>query len=157
MRRGVAGDDHDSEGVMNCELSPTGRAESGRYEFTCLACGLPYWSKRQEPWKIRRPCGHHAGTFPPPPLKPPLPSLRKRLANFTVAAIKHVIAGAPTCDDETIAARLAVCRTCEKFRPDENNPEIGACALCGCPASDLLPRFISKLAWADQTCPLDKW
>lgn len=142
---------------MNCDLTPTGRTESGRYEFTCHTCGLPYWSTRQEPWKIHRPCGRKAGTTLPQNFMPPLPSLRKRLANFTVAAIQHVIAGAPTCDDETIAARLAVCRGCEKFRPDENNPAIGACSMCGCPSSDLLPRFISKIAWADQKCPLDNW
>lgn len=91
------------------------------------------------------------------PDKPKLPPLRTRLANFSKAAISHVTAGAPTCSDEQIAERLSICRTCDQFKPDADNPEIGACGKCGCPVSDLLPKFVSKLAWADQHCPLEKW
>ncbi|HTM54977.1 MAG TPA: hypothetical protein VL175_13170 [Pirellulales bacterium] len=40
---------------------------------------------------------------------------------------------------------------------DDKNPDIGACSQCGCPANDRLPKFVSKLAWADQECPVGKW
>jgi len=40
---------------------------------------------------------------------------------------------------------------------DEKNPELGTCSQCGCPANDRLPKFVSKLAWADQECPMGRW
>ena len=86
-----------------------------------------------------------------------LPPMRERLANFTLAAIRHATSGMPTCTDEQIAERISVCRGCDKFLPEPSNPEIGACTECGCPVSDQLSKFVSKIAWADQRCPLEKW
>jgi hypothetical protein len=67
----------------------------------------------------------------------------------SLAAICHATAGAPTCTHEQIQERIAICRSCEHFSSDPYKPEIGACSQCGCPASDRLPKFVSKLAWAD--------
>lgn len=88
---------------------------------------------------------------------PAIPPLRKRLLNFTAAAIGHAIAGFPSCTDDQIQERLTICRACEHFIPDQKKPDIGGCSQCGCPASDRLPKFVSKLAWADQECPVGKW
>lgn len=73
------------------------------------------------------------------------PSLLRKAANFGVAAISHAMKGNPTCTQEQIDARLAICATCE----DNVN---GECRECGCP----LVReriYLSKVAWADQSCP----
>jgi hypothetical protein len=88
----------------------------------------------------------------------PAPRLFKRLANFTLAAIRHLGAGSPTCDQATIDARLAICRECEWYRPDAENPELGTCAHadCGC-ALGREEKFLNKLAWADEACPLGRW
>jgi hypothetical protein len=40
---------------------------------------------------------------------------------------------------------------------DESNLDMAACSQFGCPANGRLPKFASKLAWADQQCPLGKW
>ena len=57
--------------------------------------------------------------------------------------------GAPTCTQEQIDDRLAICNSCERFNGS-------VCSLCGCPVNRE-QRFRNKLAWADQRCPLGKW
>lgn len=73
----------------------------------------------------------------------------QKAKNFAAATAKHVAAGAPTCTDEEIVRRHDICMACE-FLVD------GACAKCGCPIKRE-KAFISKLAWADQGCPIGKW
>lgn len=98
----------------------------------------------------------------PSPVRPKAesagPSFAKRLVNFSLAAIKHVMASMPTCTEEEISHRYAVCRGCELYRPSEDNPDVGRCLhkTCGCTVSQE-SRFVSKLAWRDQDCPLGKW
>lgn len=68
------------------------------------------------------------------------------------------MSGAPTCTLEQIDERDSICRGCEIYQPDPETPEIGACthSSCGCPVTRK-DKFVSKLAWADQECPLGKW
>jgi hypothetical protein len=75
--------------------------------------------------------------------------LFQKVINFAAAAAKHVAAGAPRCTDEQIAARHDICLGCEHYHG-------GACSQCGCPVSRE-KNLISKLAWADQSCPVGKW
>lgn len=92
------------------------------------------------------------------PRGPILPPLHKRLANFTRAAIEHAKAGSPTCTQEQIDERHGICMACDIYLPSVDNPAIGNCthSSCGCPVTRL-DKFVSKLAWADQECPLGKW
>ena len=92
------------------------------------------------------------------PPRPPAPSIFKKMARFSVDAIKHVAAGSPTCTQEQIAARLTICRACPGnfYVPDADNPELGSCSNCGC----LIGReqkFLNKLGWSDQECPIGAW
>ena len=48
---------------------------------------------------------------------------------------------------ESAASRLAVCRTCEYYRPS-----VDRCGLCGC-SSTMTQRSSSRVA----TCPIGKW
>jgi len=80
----------------------------------------------------------------------------KRFINFTLASIRHVVRGAPTCTQEQIDARIAICRACELYKGV--TPELGYCthASCGCSITDMRG-YVSKLAWADQSCPIGLW
>lgn len=86
-----------------------------------------------------------------PTIQPP--STVRRVVNFTLAAIAHLVRGNPTCDQEQIDQRLKVCRACQWF-----SAELQMCQhpQCGCSINSER-RFLNKLAWADQACPVGKW
>jgi hypothetical protein len=89
-------------------------------------------------------------THPAYPRHPkPGVSLLTKATNFAKSAAAHVAAGMPQASDEEILRRHAICTGCEFFVND-------SCGKCGCPvARDR--KFVSKLAWADQSCPVGKW
>lgn len=80
---------------------------------------------------------------------PPKPSLAQTVANFATSAAKHVAAGMPRATDEEIERRFSICQGCEFF-------DGKACRKCGCGISRVR-RFVSKLAWANEKCPVGKW
>jgi hypothetical protein len=77
------------------------------------------------------------------------PSFAKKLQNFAKSTVQHVTAGMPMCTEEEIIQRHNVCLGCEFFKDD-------TCIKCGCPLIRT-KQFVSKLAWADQECPVGKW
>jgi hypothetical protein len=68
---------------------------------------------------------------------------------FALASAKHVSAGARLASDEQISHRYSICLACEFL---ENN----ACNKCGCPVNRT-KRYVSKLSWASESCPVGKW
>ena len=98
------------------------------------------------------------GFVPPPQPVPQPPALAReadpvswlqKARNFATATAQHIAAGMPTASDEVILERWSICQGCEFLKND-------ACSKCGCPvARDR--KFVSKLAWADQSCPVGKW
>ena len=80
--------------------------------------------------------------------KPDL-SLLQKAANFAASAARHVAAGAPQASDEEVARRFAICEGCEHF-------DGKACRQCGCPVVRE-KKFLSKLSWAGESCPVGKW
>jgi hypothetical protein len=86
-------------------------------------------------------------SYPHP--KKGMPTLRARAVNFTAAAAAQVAAGMPTCSEEQVAERFAICRACDKF-------DGKACLECGCLIKGE-KQMLSKLSWATSTCPLGKW
>jgi hypothetical protein len=77
----------------------------------------------------------------------PSPGLIKRAGNLAMAIraeTKAVIQGQPNLTALQVAARLAVCGSCDQLRSNRT------CAQCGC-FVDAKARFIS------QSCPLRKW
>ncbi len=124
---------------------------------TCARCGNEMGSR-----KVRRNCSHHGdsvgsrqlGQLAAAPQHPDLtrtdaPSFLEKVRNFASAAVSHVAAGMPMCDDAEIIRRHDICLTCEHLQND-------ACNLCGCPVSRVAG-YVSKLSWADQECPAGKW
>jgi hypothetical protein len=77
------------------------------------------------------------------------PGFIEKLRNFASAAVSHVAAGMPMCDDAEIIRRHDICMTCEHLKDN-------ACQLCGCPVARAAG-YVSKLSWADQECPAGKW
>ena len=76
-------------------------------------------------------------------------SLLTKAANFATSAARHVAAGMPQATDEQVAARFAICQGCEHF-------DGKACRKCGCPVVRE-KKFVSKLSWANESCPVGKW
>ena len=68
---------------------------------------------------------------------PARPRPLRRLVNFSKAAIMHAMSGMPTCSEQQIDERYAICRACEIFQVDLENPEIGVGTHrdCGCPVT----------------------
>lgn len=77
------------------------------------------------------------------------PSFLQKAANFANAAAHHISSGMPAASEEQVAQRFEICRSCEFYRDS-------TCMKCGCPVVRE-KRFLSKLAWADQSCPVGKW
>jgi hypothetical protein len=76
-------------------------------------------------------------------------TLLTKARNFAASAAKHVAAGMPQASEEEVARRFAICQGCEHF-------DGRACRKCGCPVVRER-KFISKLTWAGESCPVGKW
>lgn len=124
--------------------------QMGHLAQRCAQRGVPLSQaeacivSRNEDGSITVDVDHEAYPRKPTPL-----TLAQRAANFTAAAAQHVAAGMPRCTDEQVAERYAICQACEHLVD-------AACIKCGCPVVRE-KRFVSKLAWADQGCPVGKW
>jgi hypothetical protein len=120
--------------------------------WRCPACADETSRAIEEP--PIRVCGRPLEGPPPPPP----PSIFKKLTHFAPALIGHVLGGMPSCTQEQIDARLAICRACPggHYLPDPDNPNLGVCTNCGCNAGRE-QKFLNKLGWADQACPAGYW
>jgi len=78
-----------------------------------------------------------------------LPKLLCKKVNFIVALIKHLLNGGKRTSKEERDRRYSICQGCEFF-------DKSSCTQCGCPISRH-EKFISKLDWANQHCPVGKW
>ena len=76
-------------------------------------------------------------------------SMLQKAKNFATSAAKHVAAGMPQATDDEVARRFAICQGCEHF-------DGRACKKCGCPVVRE-KKFLSKLSWANESCPVGKW
>jgi hypothetical protein len=59
--------------------------------------------------------------------------------------------GAKKSSVSEIHFRYSICNTCEMLNIEKNQ-----CLECGCYISNQ-KKFMNKLAWQDQKCPLKKW
>ena len=81
-----------------------------------------------------------------PPEKRPA---RGSVWQFFRALIKHARDWFRKCSRKEIRQRLDICKTCDQITGS-------ACAHCGC-TLNLEKRFLNKLAWRSESCPLGKW
>lgn len=75
----------------------------------------------------------------------------RKIQIFLKSLFWHIYSGFPKSDISTIKYRYNICIQCNSF--DANKK---CCNECGCLLSSK-KRFMNKLAWADQSCPLSKW
>ena len=78
---------------------------------------------------------------------------RRRAARLAKEAAKHAANGFPKCTQSQVSERFAICLLCEHYTGDEGG---GECLLCECNCNGDV-KFLNKLAWRDQVCPLLKW
>ena len=76
-------------------------------------------------------------------------TLVQKATNFAASAARHIAAGAPQAGEEEVARRFAICEGCEHY-------DGKACRQCGCPVVRQ-KQFLSKLSWANESCPVGKW
>jgi hypothetical protein len=76
-------------------------------------------------------------------------TLLQKVKNFAASAARHIAAGAPQASEEEVARRFAICEGCEHY-------DGKACRKCGCPVVRE-KKFLSKLSWANESCPVGKW
>jgi uncharacterized paraquat-inducible protein A len=74
-----------------------------------------------------------------------------RLKTFVKSLFFHIYAGFPKATQAEIIDRWIECQKCKEF-----NSEKSECNICGCSLS-VKSKFLNKLAWADQECPIGKW
>ena len=88
-------------------------------------------------------------THPAYPRAKPGVSIITKAANFATSAAKHIAAGMPQCSDAERERRFAICQGCNFY-------DGSACSQCGCSVVRE-QKFASKLAWANEKCPVGKW
>lgn len=113
-------------------------------EVTLSAHGDDMIAARASSWRSgvkSRKSAHDLNRQPAPPgLLKRAGSLAKAIGSET----KAMIQGQPTLTAQQVAARLAVCASCNQLRTNRT------CAKCGC--------FVdAKARFRSQTCPLRKW
>lgn len=123
---------------MFCEFSTQ---DGGLY--ICNKCGLKLFSSDgNAPIFI---CKYHTSQMQ----KEPIPSFVERIKNFAKATADHLGNGCKLASDDTISQRYSTCQNCEFFIKQ-------SCSKCGCPIF-ANKKYISKLSWAEQSCPVNKW
>lgn len=132
----------------------------------CSHCGFTFKTVQKDPARIHRKCTPITKQVIEAPVvkKSKLvsekatrkPGFLAKLTNFSKAAISHIVKGSPSCTQEQIDTRLAICKECPLFQIASNNPDVGSCNACGCNINKE-NKFLNKLAWADQECPKGKW
>lgn len=119
-------------------------ATEDNLNFQCVNCGMKIRAETvqesQPVFICRKPLTRNINDEP---------GFAKKLQNFAKATAQHIAAGMPMCSEEQIIARHNICLQCEYFKDD-------TCSKCGCPLIRN-KQFVSKLAWADQECPVGKW
>ena len=80
-----------------------------------------------------------------------------RLARFARAEWDWAAAGFRTASEQEIDKRYLLCRSCEEYVPDKKTSGLtGECGICECRiVADQI--HLSKIARANETCPLLKW
>ena len=110
---------------MKCKFIPNANGT-----FVCKYC------RDEQPEKIVQQCV----------FSPVLRTMR-----FTKEAIAHLLNGSPTCTQQQLDERFAVCQACKWFRGNTCNHQ-----KCGCNVNGA-QKYLNKLAWAEQECPDGRW
>ena len=109
-------------------------------QWSCPSCSIIVPMEADD-FPVRCSCGYNSA-------KPEKVSFAERAFSFTRSALRHVVRGSPPADQGEIDRRMVICRGCEFFTGS-------TCLQCGCLVNSR--RFLNKLAWTDQECPIGRW
>lgn len=112
----------------------------------CIRCGFTVETKADLPETCT------------PFLAKPMPHLTQQLLHFAEAIKEAILHGIPTCDRQEIEERHEQC--CPRNAPPCKyyHPVAQACTSCGCHVNLFsFNEGLNKLAWKEETCPLEKW
>jgi hypothetical protein len=74
------------------------------------------------------------------------------IGRYLDARAKWKAAGKPTRSDEEVQRIYAeICQPCPEFN------RFGSCRICGCRLSKRPKALLNKIAWATESCPIEKW
>ena len=76
-------------------------------------------------------------------------SIGRKVIRFVKSLYSHITKGMPKSSQFEIDTRYLICQSCDSFHENQ-------CLECGCGISRN-KEIMNKLAWQDQSCPLNKW
>lgn len=74
-----------------------------------------------------------------------------KIKTFLKSLFWHIYSGCPKSSQDLINYRYNICLFCDYFNHSDQE-----CLQCGCNINNQ-KKFMNKLAWLDQKCPIDKW
>lgn len=74
-----------------------------------------------------------------------------RIKTFLKSLFFHIRSGLPKATRSEIQYRYSICIECDQYEKQKSR-----CGVCGCNIENK-SKFLNKLAWADQECPIGKW
>ena len=74
-----------------------------------------------------------------------------KIQTFLKSLLFHICKGFPKTNNSEILYRYNICLVCDNFNSIKYEFTIWGCAI------SKQSKFLNKLAWADQECPLNKW
>lgn len=80
------------------------------------------------------------------------PDVLQMAVNFSGALKRHALNGRKVRSEEEIRAIYAICSACPLLQDGRCNHE-----KCGCNVSPDPTRWLNKLAWQSEHCPIDQW
>ncbi len=127
----------------------------------CVACNRIRQTSQTNLDMVRYVCkeDRHVGdTVPLQAQEKEIPPQLTRLKNFSIAALKHVAKGNPTCDQDEVTRRFEICKSNKCGFYVEKGADKGICAhvSCGCNLAGEVA-YLNKLAWPEQSCPMGFW
>lgn len=87
------------------------------------------------------------------------PTNLQKAKNFVIATTKHVVDGGRRRSTEEIERIYDICKTCPLFVATNEDKSAGYCSHkdCGCNLAGSNDKFLNKIAWESESCPLHKW
>jgi len=76
-----------------------------------------------------------------------------KIMRFLKSLVFHIGCGMPKSTQKEVDKRWFICVDCDFFETDNTDSK---CLQCGCHLSRQ-KKFLNKLAWKDQKCPVGKW
>ena len=113
-------------------------------KYKCLYCGREDSKETLE----NNHCPFRIESHEPSPLQ--------KIVNFIPAITIHTVDGFKEVTQEEIDRRFKICQECPLYKKLGEDSGICTHRSCGCNVGQE-KKFLNKLAWASERCPINKW